>query len=198
MNIIWIALLSCGVIVAGLRGEIDIVTQAAMTSAKISVESMLELVGVIVLWLGLARIAEKSGLIDIFAGLMKPVLKLLFPSVPANHPAMGSILMNMSANVLGLGGAATPLGLRAMQQLQEINPDKRRASDAMVTFLVLNTAGLTFVPAVMIGLRAQLGSERPAEIVAPTLLATVLATAAGLTFDAFMRWREQRRGRSVG
>ena len=195
MNLIWIALLISGVVIAGIRGQVDVITQSAMTSAKMSVESMIELIGVIALWLGLARVAEKSGVIDLFARWMKPVMRVLFPSVPPDHPAMGSMLMNISANMLGLGGAATPLGLRAMQQLQEINPRKDQASDAMITFLVLNTAGISLVPAVMIGLRAQMGSLHPAEIVAPTLFATFLATVIGLSADAVLRKRQRRGGR---
>lgn len=194
MNAIWIGLLAFGFLVAAVQGNIDLVTQSAMTGAKLAVESLFELVGIMVLWLGLAKVAEDAGLINQLAKVMKPLLRKIFPSVPPDHPAMGSMLMNISANLLGLGSAATPLGLKAMQELQEINPDKSTASDPMVTFLVLNTAGLSLVPAVMIGLRAQLGSANPTEIVGATLVASAFGTAVGLLADYFFR-RRQRMGR---
>lgn len=192
MNLIWVGLLVTGVVVAGLRGDVEVITQASMTAAKLGVESLvLELLGVIVLWLGIAKVAEDAGLIEALARGMKPLLRLIFPSVPPDHPAMGNMLMNIAANALGLGSAATPLGLKAMQELQEINPDPKQASDPMITFLVLNTSGVSLVPAFIVGLRAQMGSANPTEIVGITLLASLAATTVGLSADYLFR----RRGR---
>lgn len=194
LNLIWVGLLTMGVVVAAARGQVDQVTETAMTSAKQAVETLVGLLGIMVLWLGLSRVAEDAGLVQSLGRLMQPVLRRLFPGVPREHPAFGAITMNISANLLGLGQAATPFGLKAMQQLQELNPRKETASDAMVTFLVLNTSGLTLIPAMVIGLRAQYGSSNPAEIMGVVILATCCSTAVGLLADAVLRRRAGRRG----
>lgn len=191
VNLVWAGLLVAGVLVALARGKADAITETAMTSAGTAVEILIELLGVMVLWLGLARVAEDAGLVHTLARLVRPVLRRVFPDVPPDHPAVGAMAMNISANLLGLGSAATPFGLKAMQHLQELNPRKDTASDAMVTFLVLNTSGLTLVPAVVIGLRAQHGAAHPADIMVPVLLATCASTATGLLVDRLLR----RRGR---
>jgi len=193
LNLVWAALLVAGVAVAVARGRADVITATAMTSASSAVEILLGLLGIMVLWLGLSRIAEDAGLVHALARLVRPVLRLIFPDIPRDHPALGAIAMNISANLLGLGSAATPFGLKAMQHLQELNPRKDTASDSMVTFLVLNTSGLTLVPAVVIGLRAQHGSANPAEIVVPVLLATFSSTATGLAVDRLLRRRQGAR-----
>lgn len=193
LNQIWAGLLVLSVAVAVARGKADMVTEAAMTSASSAVETIIGLAGIMVLWMGLSRIAEDAGLIQSLARFVQPVLRFLFPSIPRDHAALGSITMNISANMLGLGSAATPFGLKAMQQLQELNPKKDTASDAMVTFLVLNTSGVTLIPAVVIGLRAQHGSANPGEIMAPVLLATICSTVIGLTMDYFLRRRNHER-----
>ncbi len=187
MNLIWMALLEIGVLVAVAGGRADTVTETAMTAAEQAVETVLGLLGIMVLWLSLSRMAEDAGLVRALARLVRPLLSRLFPGVPRDHPALGSIALNVSANLLGLGSAATPFGLRAMQQLQELNPRKDTASDAMITFLVLNTSGITLLPTVVVGIRAQYGSANPAEIMGTTLAATLCATAAGLLLDYALR-----------
>ncbi|MDI3317401.1 MAG: nucleoside recognition domain-containing protein [Bacillota bacterium] len=193
LNLVWLLLIVSGVAVAALRGQVDVVTDAAMTSASGAVETAIALAGVMVLWLGLSRIAERSGLIEALARAMRPLLRPLFPGVPPDHPAMGAMMMNIGANLLGLGSAATPFGLRAMKELDTLNPEKGTATDAMITFLVLNTGGLSLVPAMMIGLRAQAGSKNPAEIVGATLIVSLAATLAGLAADALLRSADRRR-----
>lgn len=193
LNLVWAGLLVVGVAVAAARGNANVITETAMTAADSAIQILIGLLGVMVLWLGLSRIAEDAGLVKSLARLVQPVLRRLFPTIPRDHPAMGAITMNISANMLGLGSAATPFGLKAMQHLQELNPEKDTASDPMITFLVLNTSGVTLVPAVIIGLRAQHGSANPAEIMLPVLLATLCSTAVGLGLDRLIRRRPRVR-----
>jgi len=158
---------------------------------------MLDILGILVMWTGLSKIAEDSGLMDHLAQAIRPLTRLLFPSVPPDHPAVGAMLMNMSANLLGLGQAATPLGLRAMQELQKLNQDPTTASEAMCTFLALNTSSLTLVPAAVVAVRAAAGSVNPAEIVGPTLVATTCSTTVAVLADFLMRrWYRLRGGGS--
>ena len=138
------------------------------------------------------RVGEKAGLVDILAKIIKPFTKFLFPSIPENHPAMGSILLNLSANFLGLGNAATPFGLKAMQELQSLNNGSDEASDAMVTFLALNTSCMTLVPATIIGVRVAAGSLNPTEIVGTTMFATFLGMTLALTSDRLFRFFSRR------
>lgn len=191
MNLIWVALLSTGIITALAGGRADAVTETAMKSAEEAVSMVLGLLGIMVLWLSLSRMAEEAGVVGALARLVQPLLSRLFPGVPRGHPALGSIALNVSANMLGLGSAATPFGLRAMQQLQELNPRKDTASDAMITFLVLNTSGVTLLPTVVVGIRAQYGSANPAEIMGTTLAATLCSTAVGLLLDYALRRRDR-------
>lgn len=191
---IWAGLITVGVVTAALRGEIDMITNSALASAQSGIEMILGLLGIMVLWLGLGKIAEEAGLIQQLAKLVAPLLRPLFPSIPRDHPALGSILMNTSANMLGLGSAATPFGLKAMQQLQELNKRPGEASDAMCTFLALNTSGVTIIPATVIALRAAAGSANPGEIVTTALLATACASAVALAADYTLRRLGGRRG----
>jgi len=194
INAIWLFMLVSGVIVAALNGRMDVVTEAVLNGAKQGVVVCLGLLSIMVFWLGLMRIADEAGLVHSLAKLIGPLARFLYPSVPKNHPAMGSIVANMSANMLGLGSAATPLGLKAMRELQELNPDKERASDAMCTLLAINTSGLTIIPATVIGLRMQYNSANPTEIVICTILATFFSTFCAVLLDRFYRARERRRG----
>lgn len=148
-------------------------TQKSLDAASDSAKLALGLTGVLALWMGVMRVAEKAGLVALLARALRPVLVRLFPEVPADHPAMGAIVMNMSANLLGLGNAATPLGLEAMKRLQELNPRKDTASNAMVLFLALNTTHITLIPARTIALRLENGSADATNIVLPTILATM-------------------------
>ncbi|WP_018479303.1 nucleoside recognition domain-containing protein [Pontibacter roseus] len=149
-------------------------------NAKLGFEISLGLTGVMTLWLGLMKVGERGGIIAIFAKLVAPFFNRLFPELPKNHPVFGSILMNFSANMLGLDNAATPLGLKAMKEMQELNPIKERASNAQIMFLVLNTSGLTIIPISIMVFRAQLGAVDPSDIFIPILLATFFSTLSGL------------------
>ncbi|WP_299761562.1 spore maturation protein [uncultured Pontibacter sp.] len=149
-------------------------------NAKLGFEISLGLTGVMTLWLGLMKVGEKGGVVAILARLVGPFFHRLFPELPNNHPVFGSILMNFSANMLGLDNAATPLGLKAMKEMQELNPDKETASNAQIMFLVLNTSGLTIIPISIMVFRAQLGAADPSDIFIPILLATFFATVVGL------------------
>ncbi|CAB3391882.1 spore maturation protein [Kyrpidia spormannii] len=192
VSALWLGLLISGFVAAAFQGKIDIVTQSMLKGAEEGVAVALGLISILVLWLGVMRVAEEAGLIAALARLLRPLARWLFPSVPADHPAMGSILSNMSANILGLGNAATPLGLKAMRELQELNPDKEQASDAMCTLLALNTASLTLLPTTVIALRMQYGATSPTDIVAPTILATAVGTAAAIFLDRYYRRRDAR------
>ncbi len=180
INVIWFLFLVVGIVVAAFNGNIEVVTQAAIDYANIAVDLSLGLIGVMALWLGIMKIAEESGLVQKLARGLKPIMIRLFPDVPAEHPAMGAIIMNMAANMLGLGNAATPLGLKAMKELQSINPQKDTATNAMCTFLAINTSSVTLIPAAVIALRAAAGSVSPAEIIGPTLVATTASTIAAV------------------
>src|SRR6476469_2908381 len=151
LNYIWFGLMAIALIVAIFTGNAAALTKASVDSAKTAVEIALGLVGIMTLWLGIMRVAEKAGLIAMLGRLLRPISRLLFPEVPPEHPAIGAMIMNVAANMLGLSNAATPLGIKAMEELQELNDKKDTASNPMVTFLVLNTAGIQFIPATIIG-----------------------------------------------
>ena len=169
-----------GVVVGAFTGNIDAVTEAAIDMAKVAVNLAIGLIGIMALWLGVMKIAEESGLIRIIARGLRPITIRLFPDIPEDHPAIGSIVLNMSANILGLGNAATPLGLKAMEELQELNPNKETATNAMCTFLAINTSSVTLLPTGVIALRAAAGSQDPAGILPTTLFATILSTTVAI------------------
>lgn len=176
-----------GIIIAAFNGRIDIITNAAMNSANIAVQRSITLIGVVSLWLGIARVAEKSGLIDMISRAIEPFFRWLFPSIPKGHPALGCILMNLSANMLGFGNAATPFGLKAMQELQKLNNNSEKASDAMCTFLAINTSSVTIFPATLIALRASAGSKNPSEVMGTIWFATSCSTLMAIMGDMIMR-----------
>lgn len=180
MNIVWLALIVLAVLFGAILGNMQAVTDAAMDSAKTAVELAIGLIGVMAMWLGLMRIAEKAGLVQWLAKLLRPILKRLFPDVPADHPAMGSMVMNIAANMLGLGNSATALGLKAMKDLNELNVEKNSASNSMATFLAINTSSVTIIPATVIAIRVSAGSTAPAEIIGPTIVATAVSTIVGV------------------
>jgi spore maturation protein A len=181
MGLLWTALVAVAVAFAAANGRMAEVTAAAMESAGKAVTLALALAGVMALWLGLMKVAEEAGLVTALARLARPVLARLFPEVPADHPAMGAIVMNVSANVLGLGNAATPFGVKAMQALEELNPRKGTASDAQALLCALNTASVQLVPATVIALRAAAGSAAPAEVLGPTLVASLCGVTVAVT-----------------
>jgi spore maturation protein A len=178
LNYIWFAIILLSVAAGAISGKIDAVTEAAIASAETAVELSIGLIGIMALWLGMMKIAEASGLVNLIAQVVKPITLRLFPDVPPDHPAIGSIVLNMSANILGLGNAATPLGLKAMQELQEINPDKDTATDAMCMFLAINTSSVQLIlPATVVGLMGTASSQ----VFLSTILATSLSTMTGIT-----------------
>ncbi len=180
INYIWFVLIFIGILTSIINGNVQAVTDAAIQSARNAVELSLGLIGVMSMWLGIMKIAEKSGLINKISALLKPFLVLLFPDVPPNHPAMGSMVMNISANILGLGDAATPLGLKAMQELQSLNKTNDTATDSMCTFLAINTSSITIIPATVIAYRTAAGSQNPTQIIGPTILSTIIATTVAI------------------
>ncbi|HHV27119.1 MAG TPA: nucleoside recognition protein [Tissierellia bacterium] len=186
INFIWAGLLIVGFVVGIITGNVEEVTNAAIESANTAVELALGLVGVMALWLGIMKIAEKSGLVEKLARGLKPITLKLFPDVPAEHPAMGAMVMNIAANILGLGNAATPLGLKAMQELQTLNPKKDTATNAMVTFLAINTSSVTLVPATSIAILASAGAKTPTEIIGPTIIATTVSTVVAIIATRYL------------
>lgn len=202
INIIWAALILIGFIVGAINGNIDMVTAAAIENAKTAVELAFGLIGVMAMWLGIMKIAEDSGLIKIISKALKPVMVLLFPDVPPDHPAMGAMIMNISANILGLGNAATPFGLKAMEELQKLNRKKDTATDAMVTFLAINTSSVTLIPASTIAILSAAGAKNPTEIIGPTIIATTMSTAAAImaakTLQGLPRYRIERTSSNKG
>ena len=181
MNVIWLGLVVASVVAAAFRGTMAEVTAASIDSAKSAVSLALGLVGVMAFWLGLMRIVQEGGLLHTLARALRPLMARLFPEVPADHPAMSAMIMNMASNMLGLGNAATPFGIKAMQELARLNPRPGVATNAMVLFLAINTSNLALAPLGVIALRASLGSTDAAGIWLPTLFATSLSTLVGIT-----------------
>lgn len=194
LNYIWIAFFLISLVVGLVRliflqdTEIfNAMVNSTFEMAGVAVDICLGLIGVLTLWLGLMKVGERGGAVNILARVVRPFFHRLFPEVPRDHPVHGSIIMNFAANMLGLDNAATPLGLKAMQELQELNPDKETASNAQIMFLVLNTSGLTVIPISIMVYRAQLGAANPSDIFLPILLTTFFSTLAGLTAVALVQ-----------
>ncbi|HBG40744.1 MAG TPA: hypothetical protein DDZ96_14200 [Porphyromonadaceae bacterium] len=187
LNYIWIAFFVIAFAVAFIKlvffGDLAVFTDimnSTYDTAKTGFEISLGLTGVLSLWLGVMKIGERGGMVRLFSRAAAPLFSKLFPQIPTGHPASASILMNVSANMLGLDNAATPFGLKAMKELQEINPDKEQASDPMIMFLVLNASGLTLIPVTIMVYRAQMGSANPADVFIPIMIATFISTLAGM------------------
>lgn len=180
INFIWCGMIVIGIVVGVLTGNIEAVSTAAIEWAETAVELSLGLIGVMALWLGLMKIAEEAGIVKGMGLLMKPIMVRLFPEVPADHPAMGSIVANMAANFFGLGNAATPLGIKAMQELQDLNENKEEVSNAMVTFLAINTSSVTLISSSIIAYRSAAGAANPADVIGPTIIATAVSTTVAI------------------
>lgn len=180
LNSIWLAMIALSVIVGVIEGRINEVVQAVTESAKLGFELALGLVGIMSLWLGIMAIAKESGLIALLGKVLKPLLKFLFPDVPPDHPAMGAMVMNIAANMLGVGNAATPFGLQAMKELQSLNLHAKTATNAMCTFLALNTSSVQLIPATAIAFLAANGSTNPSSIIVSTLIATTVSTTVAI------------------
>ena len=180
LNYIWVGMLIIGIVVGVINGRIDEVTKAIDNSSQNAIELSIGLLGVMCLWTGLMGIAEKSGIIKTIAKILRPLIKFLFPEIPKNHSAAGAIVMNLVANFFGLGNAATPLGIKAMKELQKLNKNKDTSTNAMSTFLVLNTCCIQFIPTTIIAVRASAGSKNPTEIIGTIWVATICATIVGI------------------
>lgn len=169
------------------------VTTAAIDAAALAVKIAIGLIGVMALWLGIMKVAEEGGMINVLARIVRPITRKLFPSIPSDHPSIGAMIMNIAANMLGLSNAATPLGLKAMEELDKLNPKKGEATDDMITFMVINTSAITIVPATVIAIRASLGSANPQKIVIPSILAATMATIVGVTTVKLIQFIKNKR-----
>ncbi len=194
LNYIWVGFFFIAFIVGLIKliflGDLEIfstIMKALFDRAKLGFELSLGLTGILALWMGIMKIGEKGGMVKILARLVSPLFTRLFPEVPENHPAIGSMMMNFSANMLGLDNAATPLGLKAMKDLQELNPKKDTASNAQIMFLVLNTSGLTLIPVSILALRAMKGSANPTDVFLPILIATFISSLVGLIYTSIIQ-----------
>lgn len=192
VSYIWFFLIAIGIVFSLLTGRLDIINDSILTNGSKALDLMMSILPIIVLWTGIMKIAEESGLLRKFARLVEPILSKLFPSVPKDNPALGYIASNIAANMMGLGSAATPFGLKAMSELQKINEKKDKASVAMITFLVLNTAGVTIVPTTVLALRIVHGSANPSEIILPGVIATFCSSIGGLLLDYYIRKRSRK------
>lgn len=172
MNYIWYVLIVVSIIFGAINGKLGDVANAIFSGAELSVRIVLTLLGIMTFWLGIMKIAEKSGIVEFISKLLTPIAKLIFPEIPKNSEVIGDVAMNFSANALGLANAATPIGIKAMEKMQELNPDKESASDPMCTLLAMNTAGFQLIPATVIAILAANGCENPTQIIVPTLIVT--------------------------
>lgn len=204
INIIWLAMLVIGVAVSGIRcmgisitdagiafaptaEPLSQLTNGVFEYAGFAVELAIGLVGLMALWLGIMKIAEESGLITVIARGLRPVMIKLFPEIPPEHPAMGSIIMALSASMLGLGNASTPLGLKAFSEMQKLNPHDNVATNAQCTYMAMSTSSVTIIPATIIGIRSAAGSANPTEIIAPVIIATVVSTTVAITMSKLLQ-----------
>jgi len=194
MNYIFYLLIVISIVFGAINGKLPDVVNAILTGAELSVKVAFSLIGIMAFWLGMMKIAEKSGLIQVISKLIKPITKKLFNEIPENSPAVGDIAMSFTANAFGLTNAATPIGIKAMEELQEHNVDKSSASNSMCTFLAMNTAGFQLIPATVIAVLIGIGYKNPTEIIAPTLLVTTIAFISALILaKVFQRfWEPQQ------
>ena len=182
INIIWFLILSLGIIIVIVTGKAEILSKAVISSTASSVELVIGLVGMMCLWCGIMKIAERSGLTDKLSGVLRPILKIIFKQSGKNKKAMSSITMNLTANMMGLSNAATPFGIKAMEEMQKGNSEKDTASNDMALFLVLNAACIQFLPTTVISIRAAYNSQNPAIIILPAIIATGTAAALGIVY----------------
>ncbi|WP_050727525.1 nucleoside recognition domain-containing protein [Vulgatibacter incomptus] len=180
MGLIWFLLLALGLVAAAMGGDIGGFTSGAIDGAASAITLAIGLAGMLALWMGVLRVAEEAGLTRHLAALVRPVMCRLFPDVPRDHPAMSAMVLNVAANMLGLGNAATPFGLKAMEELQTLNPRRDTATDSMILFLVINASSVQLVPATVVALRTAGGAADPTSVVGPTLLATAVSTTVGV------------------
>jgi len=187
VNVIWYLLIFIAIIYSFITGNFETINNGILTHATSGINLILDMMPLIVLWTGIMKIAEDAGLLKVFSKFLNPVLSKLFPSLDKDHKALGYIASNIAANMLGLGSAATPFGLNAMEELQKGNPEKDTATEAMITCLVLNTGGVTLIPTTVIALRIMHGSSNPTEIIITSILATAVSSISGLILDYIIR-----------
>ncbi len=187
INVIWLMMILISVAAASWTGKMDAVTTAAFDSAKAAVTLAIGLIGAMALWLGIMKVMEVAGALKMIARAVRPVMTRLFPDVPHDHPAMSSMIMNIAANMLGLGNAATPLGIKAMTELDKLNPEKGRATNAMCLFLAINTSSVTLLPLGVIAVRAAAGASNPASILIPSIFATTVSTITAIIAVKFLQ-----------
>lgn len=197
LNYLWGFMILIGVVYAAFTGNLPSVTNAALDSAKEAVTLCITMTGVMSFWVGLMRIAEHAGIISGATRMLRPFMKFMFPNIPKNHRANEYIATNIIANIFGLGWAATPAGLKAMEALQELNSKKHRASTEMCTFLIVNISSLQLIPVNIIAYRSQYGSTNPTKIVGVAIVATILSTLAGVAYAKLMAFREERKIRHL-
>ncbi len=175
MNYIWYFLIVASIIFGAINGRLADVAGAVFSGAELAVKIVLTLLGIMTFWLGIMKIAEKSGIVEFLSKILKPLAKIIFPELPKDSPIIGDVAMNFSANALGLANAATPIGIKAMEGMQELNKDKESATNSMCTLLAMNTAGFQLIPATVIAILAAAGCKNPTEIIVPTLIVTSTA-----------------------
>lgn len=193
MNYIFFILLVGSIIIGAINGKLQDVVNAVMSGAELSVKVAFSLIGIMAFWLGMMKIAQKAGIIDWISKVLKPIAKFLFNEIPPDSPAAGDIAMNFSANAFGLSNAATPFGIKAMEELQKVNKDKTSASNAMCMFLGMNTAGFQLIPTTVLAVLVGVGYENPTEIIAPTLLVTLIAFISAIILSKIFQklWKPQ-------
>lgn len=193
MNYIFFILIVGSIIIGAINGKLQDVVNAVMSGAELSVKVAFSLIGIMAFWLGMMKIAQKAGIIDWISKILKPITKFLFNEIPSDSPAAGDIAMNFSANAFGLSNAATPFGIKAMEELQKVNKDKTSASNAMCMFLGMNTAGFQLIPTTVLAVLVGVGYENPTEIIAPTLLVTLIAFISAIILSKIFQklWKPQ-------
>src|SRR5699024_3107450 len=188
VNIIWSLMAGIGIVYAMVNGTMEQVNKTLFESADEAVTLSIGLISILVFWLGIMKIAEKAGILSMLAKIFRPLIIKLFPEIPADHPAIGYILSNITANLFGLGNAATPMGIKAMEQMKKLSGSDK-ASRSMITFLALNTSGLTIIPTTVIAIRMQYNSASPTEIVGTTIITTFISTISAIMIDRFLYYR---------
>lgn len=194
VNLIWVFMTVIGVVFAMFNGTMGEVNEAVFSGAQEAVTLCIGLISILVFWLGMMKIAEDAGLLKILAKLFRPIVKRLFPEIPNDHPAMGYVLSNMIANMFGLGNAATPLGIKAMEEMRKLNGGLNEASRSMITFLAINTSSLTLIPTTVIAIRMNYNAATPTDIVGTTLIATACSTLGAILIDRYFYYRRSRKG----
>jgi len=198
LGYIWFFFIVVSIAVAAVNGRLEAVTESIVVSSKLAVEISISLIGVMAFWLGMMKIAEQSGIIELISRTIKPITKRLFADVPPEHPAVGNIAMNFTANALGVTNAATPIGIKAMTELQKLNPKKDTATNAMCTFLAINTAGVQLVPATLIGVLAAAGAKNPNAIIGPTFISTLIALICAVSAVKLLEKLDLFKGKDQG